>query len=108
MTSFILQLDDVSKQVHYAIMARYPHAFITEQPGFQSVSYGLKPGMQHVACYIIMYKTYANLGFPRGVDLVSSFPFLKGSGKTHRHITITRETTKQAWFIDIISLAFSR
>lgn len=32
--------------------------------------------------------TKANFGFPNGIDLVQSFPILKGTGKTHRRLEI--------------------
>ena len=89
-------------------MERFPHAVITEQPGFQSISYGLTAGMQHVKCYLILYKTYTNLGFPHGIELMTSFPFLKGTGKTHRHVKINAHTIQETWFNDLLFHAFAR
>jgi hypothetical protein len=61
---------------------------MTEQPGFKAMNYGHIPGMKSVFMYIIVYDQKANLGFPQGIHLQTKFPFLKGSGKTHRHVDI--------------------
>lgn len=103
--SLLLQLDEPSLSIHHAIMQRFPHLIITEQPGFRSINYGKKPGMNHVVFYVIMYKNFTNLGFPRGVDLIPTFPFLKGTGKTHRHVTVTQDLRKQPWFFPLLDAA---
>ena len=75
-------------EIHEQICKLYPHVVIKEQPGFRAINYGLLPGMNAVRCYIICYDQKANLGFPHGIDFIQSFPNLKGTGKTHRHLEI--------------------
>jgi hypothetical protein len=84
------QINTWIDQIHEQIFKLHPHVLIKEQPGFCSINYGLLPGMKAVRCYIICYDQKANLGFPHGVDLIDTFPYLKGTGKTHRHVEINQ------------------
>ncbi len=74
--------------LHQLIMTTIPSVKMQEQPGFRSNNYLLGTSMKDIVCYIICYDEKANLGFSQGVELTKEFPSLKGTGKTHRHITI--------------------
>jgi hypothetical protein len=39
-------------------------------------------------CYAVAYRSYVNLGFPRGTELSDPNRRLQGTGKLHRHIRI--------------------
>lgn len=75
-------------RIHALIQTLIHPLIITEQVGFKAINYGQTKGMKSVLVYIIVYDQKANLGFPQGVRLQRQFPFLKGTGKTHRHIEI--------------------
>lgn len=52
------------------------------------LAYGYAKTYTHLICVIILYKDYANLGFPRGVDLPDPEGFLDGTGKRARHVKV--------------------
>lgn len=81
-------LNQLIQRLDAMVRRNFPKLIQTLQPGFRAINYGIKPGMKHVVFYIIGYDYHANLGFPHGVALTKNFPFLKGTGKKHRHISI--------------------
>ena len=94
-------------QIHEQIGKLYPNVVIKEQPGFRSINYGLQPGMNAVRCYIICYNQKANLGFPHGVNFIDTFPYLQGTGKTHRHVEINQNLMEnQKELIKLLTFAF--
>ncbi|MGA0097680.1 MAG: hypothetical protein ACO3H6_03805 [Bacilli bacterium] len=94
-------------QIHEHILKLYPQVVMKEQPGFRSINYGLLPGMKAVRCYIICYDQKANLGLPHEVDLIDTFPYLRGTGKTHRHVEINQKLMdNQKVLIKLLTFAF--
>ena len=41
-------------------------------------------------CYITVYASHVNLGFPYGTELPDPRRLLEGSGKKHRHVSVHR------------------
>ena len=96
------QLNQLLVFLQERIIKLIPDVVITEQPGFRATNYGKKPGMNHVACYIICYDQKANLGFPQGIVLQPQFKQLKGTGKTPRHLSINQSLLNQLELLDQI------
>ena len=84
------------KQLDERIRRLIPHVQSIDRPGFRSTSYFLQSGMHNEVCYIICYDQKANLGFTSGVRFIRHFPFLKGTGKTHRHVPIHDDLLTEA------------
>ncbi len=102
-----IQINTWIDKIHELILKQYPKVVITEQPGFRAMNYGLNPGMKAVCCYIICYDQKANLGFPKGLEMKLKFPQLKGTGKMHRHVEITKALMKDLPTIhQLLKLAF--
>lgn len=80
--------------LHQLILSIKPKVLVKEQPGFRSTNYLIGNSMKDLVCYIICYDQKANLGFTQGVRLAKKFPELKGTGKSHRHLTIDSELIK--------------
>lgn len=87
--SNLASLNAIISQLDGIILNTLPKVIRWEQPGYRTNNYGANATMQAVICYLICYDQKANLGFPNGVALTSTFPFLKGTGKHHRHVPIT-------------------
>ena len=81
-------INDLIDEIHQLILTLSPTITMKEQPGFRSNNYMVGPSMKDIFCYIICYDQKANLVFTEGVSLSKKFPSLKGTGKTHRHLTI--------------------
>lgn len=76
------------KQLDERIRTLIPGVQSMDRSGYRSMSYFLQSGVQNEVCYILCYDQKANLGFTSGVRLIRHFPFLKGTGKTHRYVPI--------------------
>jgi hypothetical protein len=84
------------KQLDERIRTLIPGVQSMDRPGYRSTSYFLSKGMKNEVCYILCYDQKANLGFTSGVRLIRHFPFLKGTGKTHRHVPINDDLLKES------------
>jgi len=92
------------KQLDERIRTLIPRVQSIDRPGFRSTSYLLQSGMQNEVCYIICYDQKANLGFTSGVRLISHFLFLKGTGKTHRHVPINDDLLRESTTLNALIL----
>jgi hypothetical protein len=94
--------------LHDLIVSTIPNVVMKPLPGYRSNQYSLGTSMKYSVCYIICYDQKANFGFDRGVELQSEFPMLKGTGKFHRHLSISKALLEDhELLISIIKKAFS-
>jgi len=66
-----------------------PRAIEKVVPGWRVIVYSLDGKMSTAICAVIPLKTYVNLGFYRGADLIDPQGLLEGTGKKIRHIKLT-------------------
>lgn len=94
--------------LHDLIVSTIPNVVMKPLPGYRSNQYSLGTSMKDSVCYIICYDQKANFGFDRGVELQSEFPSLKGTGKFHRHLSISKALLEdRELLISMIKKAFS-
>lgn len=96
------EINEYHEAIHQLILEMYPNVNVHIQPGYRSTSYRVGNKMKDTFCYIICYDQHANLGFPNGVKLQREFPFLKGNGKTHRHLEINAELYKDISMLKMV------
>ncbi len=77
------------EQLRLLVQNSFPAAVEQLDIPAKMLAYGFKPTYRDTLCVIMPYKTYVNLGFPRGATLADPLQLLTGTGKRARHVKIT-------------------
>lgn len=83
------EIQAIAIRLREVIETVHPDCVEVPRPGEHSAAYGLgEKKMSEAYAYIMPQKSYVNLGFFHGVELMDYEGLLEGSGKRLRHIKI--------------------
>ncbi len=77
----------LAEELRQRIMALAPSSIEKLRPGWKAISY---EGKKRVVCSVVLHKKWVNVQFIDGTSLEDSNRLLEGTGKTMRHVKISR------------------
>lgn len=79
----------VARQLRALVLAVHPEAVEVVRLGDNAASYGVGPKkMSEAYCYVMVQKSWVNLGFYYGTAVPDPAGLLEGTGKRLRHVKV--------------------
>jgi hypothetical protein len=91
LSRFSPEIQDLASLMRAIIRETIPDVLEMVDPPSGIVAFGFGKKYSHLVCAIAPYKTFLNLMFSEGSQLVDSYQLLSGSGKKARHVRISNE-----------------